>query len=109
MRPVLRWLTALALVGAAVFWWITKPVTSTAEVLTGLAPNLVGTPNDIRDLIHYRTDAAGEGSRVPKLAQGWRAEFVGRLFDDLLAGKTTIRIADATSESPLAFEKKPGA
>ena len=40
MRPVLRWLTALALVGAAMFWWITKPVTSTAEVLTGLAPNL---------------------------------------------------------------------
>jgi ribonuclease D len=70
-----------------------------------LAPTLVGTPADIRELIAYRT----EGSRhtrasPPRLAQGWRAHVVGRLFDDLLAGKTSVRIEDPTSEYPLVFK-----
>jgi len=71
-----------------------------------LAPNLVGTPGDIRELMVYRT--AVEGSRrrkPPRLARGWRAEVVGRLFDDLLAGKTAIRIEDPTSDHPLVFER----
>ena len=70
-----------------------------------LAPALVGTPNDIRDLISYDTRNPKPGSRVPRLARGWRAEFVGRLFDDLLAGKVAVRISDARSESPLRFER----
>jgi ribonuclease D len=70
-----------------------------------LAPNLVGTPGDIRALIAYRTGGGGDGHRRPPgLAQGWRAELVGRLFDDLLAGKTAIRIAEPTSDHPLVFE-----
>ena len=40
----------------------------------------------------------------PRLARGWRAEFVGRLFDDLLAGKKSIRIANPKSDHPLVFE-----
>jgi ribonuclease D len=68
-----------------------------------MAPNLVGGPNDIRDWIAWRL--AGESSRrQPKLASGWRAEFVGRLFDDLLSGKTAVRIGDPTSEFPLILE-----
>jgi ribonuclease D len=70
-----------------------------------LAPNLVGTPNDIRDWIAYRT---GRGHRKPgtspQLARGWRAQFVGRLFDDLLAGKLSVRVAEPKSDHPLAFE-----
>ena len=69
-----------------------------------LAPNMVGTPGDIRELIAYRTGQADPGGGKPRLARGWRAEFVGRLFDDLLAGKTTIRIKDPTSDHPLVFE-----
>jgi ribonuclease D len=79
-----------------------------------LAPNLVGGPNDIRDWIAWRlaTPAGGQPAganpdnprRKPKLASGWRAEFVGRLFDDLLSGKTSIRIGDPASESPLILE-----
>ena len=78
-----------------------------------LAPNLVGGPNDIRDWISWRLAAPGsrhaasgcpEPSRQPKLANGWRAEFVGRLFDDLLSGKTAIRVGDPASESPLILE-----
>ena len=78
-----------------------------------LAPNLVGGPNDIRDWIAWRLAAPASGSpasgcpespRRPKLASGWRAEFVGRLFEDLLSGKTAIRIGDPDSEWPLILE-----
>ena len=73
-----------------------------------LAPNLVGGPNDIRDWIAWRLAAPAGGypadSRRPKLASGWRAEFVGRLFDDLLSGKTSVRIGDPASEFPLILE-----
>jgi ribonuclease D len=71
-----------------------------------LAPNLVGTPGDIRELMAYRT--RGERSRrrrPPRLARGWREEVVGRLFDDLLAGQTAIRIGDPNSDHPLVFER----
>jgi ribonuclease D len=68
-----------------------------------LAPNIVATPNDIRELISYRT---GQGQQPPPLARGWRAEFVGRLFDDLLAGKVSIRITDPKSDHPLTFERR---
>ena len=40
MRPLFRWLVALTLVGAAVFWWITRPQIATAEVLAGVRPDL---------------------------------------------------------------------
>jgi len=73
-----------------------------------LAANLVGTPNDIRELIACRTAADAAPPRSAKLAQGWRAEFVGRLFDDLLSGKISIRVADPASDCPLAFEEKGG-
>ena len=71
-----------------------------------LAPNLVGTPNDIREwIVHIaRAEAGASRARPPQLARGWRAEFVGRLFDDLLAGKLSIRVGDAKSDHPLAFE-----
>ncbi len=69
-----------------------------------LAPNLVGGPNDIRDWIAWRLAGAENPRRLPKLANGWRAEFVGRLFDDLLSGKTSIRIGDPASESPLILD-----
>jgi len=71
-----------------------------------LAPNLVGGPNDIRDLILYRLSEGTSDRRPPKLAQGWRAEFVGRLFDDLLAGNKAIRIGDPASDHPLVFETR---
>lgn len=67
-----------------------------------LAPGLVGSPTDVRELIAYRT---GQGQKDPPLlARGWRADIVGQVFDDLLAGKLAIRIADPSSEYPLVFE-----
>ncbi len=69
-----------------------------------LAPNLVGSPSDVRDWIVWQTGSKRTGQNPPKLARGWRAPFIGRLFDDLLAGKTAVRIENPTSECPLVFE-----
>ncbi len=67
-----------------------------------LAPSIVGTASDVRDLVAYRLgfDVGG----IPALAKGWREEVVGHLIDDLLRGKTSIRIADPLSDEPLVFE-----
>lgn len=70
-----------------------------------VAPSLVGTAQDVRELIAYRLNLEEyEADELPILAQGWRAEVVGQMIDDLLAGKLAIRIADPLSDHPLSFE-----
>jgi ribonuclease D len=70
-----------------------------------IAPALVGGPNDIRDWIACRGTAGRPASHPPQLALGWRAEFVGRLLEDLLAGKLSVRVGDPTSDHPLLLEE----
>ena len=70
-----------------------------------IAPSIVGTASDVRDLVAYRLKLPGTPTEPPVLAQSWRAEVVGRLIDDLLAGKMAIRISDPLAEEPLAFER----
>jgi ribonuclease D len=69
-----------------------------------IAPSMVGTASDVRELVAYRLgyDVGG----IPILAEGWRAEVVGHVIDDLLSGKLSIRIADPESEDPLVFEPR---
>ena len=69
-----------------------------------VAASLVGTPNDVRELVAYRLGQL-DSQTQPVLTQGWRAKVVGRLIDDLLSGKVSIRIQNPRSEQPLAFEK----
>jgi len=74
-----------------------------------IAPSIVGTPNDVRELVNYRlNNVLDPDGQVPTLARGWRAEVVGRHIEDLLAGRSTIRIADPNSEHPLAIEPSRG-
>jgi ribonuclease D len=68
-----------------------------------IAPSIVGTASDVRDLIAFRLKMID--GPPPLLATGWRAEIVGSLIDDLLSGTTSIRIADPLSDHPLIFEK----
>ena len=72
-----------------------------------VAASMVGTAQDVRDLIAFRLGLGGfaEGE-TPVLAQGWRAEVVGQVIDHLLAGDLAIRIADPLSDEPLAFEPR---
>jgi ribonuclease D len=73
-----------------------------------VAPSLVGTAQDVRDLIAYRLNLGGfEKGQVPLLARGWRAEVVGQVIDHLLAGDLAVRIGDPLDDEPLIFEKRP--
>jgi ribonuclease D len=72
----------------------------------GIAVGIVGTVQDVRDLIAERL-GYGEPDSVPSLAEGWRATIVGRALDDLLAGRTSMRIVDPRASDPLAFEPFP--
>jgi ribonuclease D len=71
---------------------------------TGLAPSMVGTASDVRDLVAYRLGLDGQ-PEPPLLARGWRAEVVGRLIDDLLAGTLAVRVGDPRADEPLVFER----
>jgi ribonuclease D len=72
-----------------------------------IAPALVGATQDIRDLIAWRLGLPGADEQPPGLTRGWRAEVVGRKIDDLLTGKTVIRIGDPLADEPLIFESGP--
>jgi ribonuclease D len=95
-----------------------------------IAPNFVASPNDIRQWVAYHAEGEkgtgpicaqhpegrsgkldlspfSDGSRVehvPPLARGWRAEFVGRLLEDVLSGKLSLRVGDPWSDHPLVIE-----
>jgi len=69
-----------------------------------IAPALVGTAGDMRDLLAWKL-GYHNGDRDPVLATGWRAEVVGPLVDDLLAGRAGLRIGDVTAHDPLVIER----
>lgn len=74
-----------------------------------VAPSLVGTVEDVRDLIAFRLNLGG-ASRLPPpaLAVGWRAEVVGHAIEELLGGKLAIQIVDPMSDVPLRFVPQDG-
>jgi len=71
-----------------------------------IAASMVGTASDVRELISYRLGFDKSGA-IPSLTRGWRAELVGHLIDDLIAGKKSIRIDNPCHEDPLVFDKVP--
>ena len=64
---------------------------------------LVGTAQDIRDLIAYRLGLVPD-SEHPALDRGWRGEIVGSVLDDVLDGKISVRVDNPRDESPLRYE-----
>ncbi len=69
-----------------------------------IATSMVGTATDVRELIAYRMGIGTDDDSPPALAEGWRAQLVGNVIDDLLAGKRSIRINNALADDPLVFE-----
>lgn len=69
-----------------------------------IAPSLVGTASDMRDLLAYKLGYR-QGDEVPLLATGWRAEMVGGIVDDLLEGRASLRIDNPRSSDPLVIER----
>ncbi|MFV1964018.1 MAG: ribonuclease D [Pirellulaceae bacterium] len=71
-----------------------------------LAPNLVGTVQDLRDLVAFRLEVADPNTKTPpNLARGWRAGVIGHAIDELLDGKVAIRVRDPLAENPLDLER----
>lgn len=70
-----------------------------------LAPSIVGTAQDVRDLVAFELGYHPEGDPPPRLAKGWRAEVIGNSLQDLLKGKVAIRIEDPLSDHPLRFDQ----
>jgi ribonuclease D len=68
-----------------------------------VAPALVGTASDVRDLVAHSLGMNNAGSTPPVLGTGWRAEIVGSKIEDLLRGRLAIRIVDPHSDDPLRF------
>ncbi|TWT90465.1 Ribonuclease D [Pseudobythopirellula maris] len=69
-----------------------------------VAASLACTATDLRTLISDRLGYSSKHDDPPSLASGWRAELVGNLINDLLAGKKSIRIGNPKSEEPLEFD-----
>jgi ribonuclease D len=69
-----------------------------------LAPALVGTASDMRDLLAHKLGYFDDDRR-PLLASGWRAEAVGTIVDDLLAGRASLRIGDVRAHDPLVIDR----
>jgi ribonuclease D len=74
-----------------------------------VAPSIVGTASDVRDLIAYHLRIGDAGDAPPILGQGWRAKVVGQLIEDLLSGQVAVRIKDPLAEEPLVFDRVPTA
>jgi ribonuclease D len=73
-----------------------------------LAPNLVASSNDVKDLIRARL----RGQTVPEdspFLGGWRAAHVLPELLAVLDGRRFLRIVDLQQESPFAVEELPGA
>ena len=70
-----------------------------------VAPSLAGSAQDVRDLIAYRLGIDESGHKRPLLAQGWRAKVVGSQLDEIIQGRTAIRVENPLAEEPLVFER----
>ena len=69
---------------------------------------MAGTASDVRELVaHHLGLHQDSGDELPVLARGWRAELVGKLIEDLMDGKKSIRITNAKHADPLAFDDIP--
>jgi ribonuclease D len=70
-----------------------------------LAPSIVGTAQDVRDLVAFELGYLQDDSEPPRLANGWRAGVIGNSLRDLLQGKVAIRIKNPKSDHPLQFDR----
>lgn len=68
-----------------------------------LSAGLVGTSSDLRAFVNWYN--TGRNGNPPRLATGWRGEICGDLLSDVLDGKVSVRVGDASSDHPLVFER----
>lgn len=73
-----------------------------------ISGSLVANVADVKHLVRWHLDGAPESLR-PTLLQGWRKDLFGTVLLDVLEGRVALRVTDAASEFPVAWEpvKKP--
>lgn len=64
---------------------------------------LLATTSDLQDIVRWHL---GLTTTRPDVLEGWRGEILGRPLLDLLEGRSTIRVADPRSKSPLRIEPR---
>jgi len=69
-----------------------------------MAPNLVASMQNIRELVALRLDDISlQDGEPPKLARGWRKELAGDLLEGVLVGKIAVQVENPRAEHPLAL------
>ncbi len=71
-----------------------------------LAPGIVGTSEDVRELVAHHLEL-GPSGETPTLGKGWRAEVVGNRIHDLLDGRCALLVHKPLAEQPLGFVDLP--
>ena len=69
-----------------------------------IAPNLVGTAQDLRQLAGWWLGMLPK-SEQPDLMQGWRSKVIGSVIERALNGKIALRVDKADSKLPLTIEE----
>ena len=67
-----------------------------------IAPALVGTAQDVRAWAAWKLELHVPES-PPELSKGWRSDIVGKQLEDILSGKSALRVDDPLSEIPLSI------
>lgn len=71
-----------------------------------LAYGLAATKKSLRDLIRLRMNNPNISEAEVELLRGWRAETVGALLDDVLAGRRMIRIESVQGEPHVRCDRR---
>ncbi|HEX8202398.1 MAG TPA: HRDC domain-containing protein [Isosphaeraceae bacterium] len=72
-----------------------------------VAPGLVGTTGDLKDLIRWHAEGQ-PADRRPALLGGWREAVCGRTLLDVLTGRRALRVVDPLADVPVALEPSDG-
>ena len=69
-----------------------------------IAPNLVGTAQDLRQLAGWWLGLTPK-DKEPILIQGWRSQVIGSVIEKALDGKLALRVDKAAAKHPLTIEE----
>jgi ribonuclease D len=73
-----------------------------------LAPNLIATGSDLKELVRSRQPGADPLSPDCRLAAGWRAEYIRPELDAVLDGKAVLAVRDPRKPAPLEVRSAGG-
>jgi ribonuclease D len=82
---------------------VLQAVVGDVAVRQSIAPNLIASSNDVRELVRSQMNGQHLPHTLP-LTRGWRARHILPELLAVLEGKRTLRIVDLNAESPFAVD-----